>query len=64
MSATRSQPGVGRAAGPTTRIAAVEAFVIVGDKDYVGGAGLKPPADAAPAGRRALSEIGDRHICA
>ena len=32
---------------PTTRIAAVEAFVIVGDKDYVGGAGLRPPADAA-----------------
>jgi L-alanine-DL-glutamate epimerase-like enolase superfamily enzyme len=49
--------------GPTTRIAAVEAFVIVGDKDYVGGAGLRPPADAAPAQRRALAEIGDRHIC-
>jgi L-alanine-DL-glutamate epimerase-like enolase superfamily enzyme len=53
-----------RATGPTTRIAAVEAFVIVGDKDYVGGAGLRPPADAAPMQRRALSEIGDRHICA
>jgi L-alanine-DL-glutamate epimerase-like enolase superfamily enzyme len=49
--------------GPTTRIGAVEAFVIVGDKDYVGGAGLRPPADAAPARRRALAEIGDRHIC-
>jgi D-galactarolactone cycloisomerase len=50
--------------GPTTRIAAVEAFVVVGDKDYVGGAGLRPPADAAPNQRRALAEIGDRHICA
>jgi L-alanine-DL-glutamate epimerase-like enolase superfamily enzyme len=49
--------------GPTTRIAAVEAFVIVGDKDYVGGAGLRPPADAAPRQRRALAEVGDRHIC-
>jgi len=53
-----------RSTGPTTRIAAVEAFVIVGDKDYVGGAGLRPPADAAPPARHALSEIGDRHICA
>jgi L-alanine-DL-glutamate epimerase-like enolase superfamily enzyme len=50
--------------GPTTRIGAVEAFVIVGDKDYVGGAGLRPPDDAAPVRRRALAEIGDRHICA
>jgi L-alanine-DL-glutamate epimerase-like enolase superfamily enzyme len=49
--------------GPTTRIGAVEAFVIVGDKDYVGGAGLRPPDDAAPVRRRALAEIGDRHIC-
>jgi L-alanine-DL-glutamate epimerase-like enolase superfamily enzyme len=49
--------------GPTTRIAAVEAFVIVGDKDYVGGAGLRPPADAAPRQRRALAEVGNRHIC-
>jgi D-galactarolactone cycloisomerase len=49
---------------PTTRIAAVEAFVIVGDKDYVGGAGLRPPADAGPTHRRALAAIGDRHICA
>jgi L-alanine-DL-glutamate epimerase-like enolase superfamily enzyme len=49
--------------GPTTRIAAVEAFVIVGDKDYVGGAGLRPPADAAPRQRRALAEVGDRHVC-
>ena len=44
--------------GPTTRIAAVEAFVIVGDKDYVGGAGLRPPADAAPRQRRALARVG------
>jgi L-alanine-DL-glutamate epimerase-like enolase superfamily enzyme len=50
--------------GPTTRIAAVEAYVIVGDKDYVHGAGLRPPADAGPRQRRALAEIGDRHICA
>jgi L-alanine-DL-glutamate epimerase-like enolase superfamily enzyme len=50
--------------GPTSRIAAVEAWVIVGDKDYVGGAGLKPPADAGPSQRRALAELGDRHICA
>ncbi|MCC7372604.1 MAG: mandelate racemase/muconate lactonizing enzyme family protein [Chloroflexi bacterium] len=49
--------------GPTTRIAAVEAFAIVGDKDYVGGAGLKPPAGTAPQQRRAIAEIGDRHIC-
>src|SRR5688572_6945237 len=49
--------------GPTTRIAAVEAYVIVGDKDYVGGAGLRPPATAGPERRRALAEIGDRHIC-
>ena len=47
----------------TTRIAAVEAFVIVGDKDYVGGAGLRPPAGAGPEHRRALDAIGDRHIC-
>jgi D-galactarolactone cycloisomerase len=50
-------------AGPTTRIAAVEAFVIVGDKDYVGGAGLRPPGNTLPKQRRALAEIGDRHIC-
>ena len=49
--------------GPTTRIASVEAFVIVGNKDYVSGAGLKPPADARPQHGRALAEIGDRHIC-
>lgn len=57
------RPTPGKVFGPSTRIAAVEAFVIVGDKDYIGGAGLKPPADAAPQQRRALAEIGDRHIC-
>jgi L-alanine-DL-glutamate epimerase-like enolase superfamily enzyme len=51
------------ASSPTTRIAAVEAFVIVGDKDYVGGAGLRPPADTEPTHRRALAAVGDRHIC-
>lgn len=48
---------------PRARIAAVEAFVIVGEKDYVGGAGLRPPVDAGRRPRRALAEIGDRHIC-
>jgi L-alanine-DL-glutamate epimerase-like enolase superfamily enzyme len=54
----------GARTGPTTRIAAVEAFVIVGDKDYVGEAGLQPPAVASPRTHRALAAIGDRHICA
>jgi L-alanine-DL-glutamate epimerase-like enolase superfamily enzyme len=49
------------------RIAAVEAFVLVGDKDYVGGAGLTavPPRTDAGAGaaRRALAEVGDLHVC-
>ena len=49
--------------GPTTRIAAVEAWVIVGDKDYVGGAAA-PSHRRRPGGARALAEIGDRHICA
>jgi L-alanine-DL-glutamate epimerase-like enolase superfamily enzyme len=48
--------------GPTARIASVEAFVLIGDKDYVGGAGLRPPAQTHH-GQRALAEIGDRHIC-
>jgi L-alanine-DL-glutamate epimerase-like enolase superfamily enzyme len=54
------------AAGPAARIASVEAFVIVGDKDYVAGAGLRTATGAtAPARpRRALAEIGDLHICA
>lgn len=64
MRATTASPGFRPGYGPTTRIAGVEAFVIVGDKDYVSGAGLRPPAAAAPTQRRALSEIGDRHICA
>jgi L-alanine-DL-glutamate epimerase-like enolase superfamily enzyme len=53
------------------RIASVEAFVLVGDKDYVGGAGLALVAASAPGAavarpgvRRALAEIGDLHICA
>ena len=56
----------------TARIAAVEAFVLAGDKDYVGGAGLKATASgqatsgSSPGARRprALAEIGDLHICA
>ena len=42
-------------------IARIDAFVIVGDKDYVAGAGLRP-VDAA--GPRALAQIGDLHVCA
>jgi L-alanine-DL-glutamate epimerase-like enolase superfamily enzyme len=38
-------------------------MVLVGDKDYVGGAGLRPPA-MDRAGRRALADVGDLHICA
>ncbi|MGN6758675.1 MAG: mandelate racemase/muconate lactonizing enzyme family protein [Thermomicrobiales bacterium] len=48
----------------TARIATVEEFVVVGDKDYVGGAGLATPGQAGPGERRrALAEIGDLHIC-
>jgi L-alanine-DL-glutamate epimerase-like enolase superfamily enzyme len=52
--------------GRRSRIAAIEAFVLVGDKDYVGGAGLSAVTTSVPAGgrRRALAEIGDLHICA
>lgn len=51
-------------AGPGARIAAVEAFVLVGDKDYVAGAGLRVATGAATARpRRALAEIGNLHIC-
>ncbi len=45
------------------RIAAVDAFVLVGNKDYVGGAGLAPPDHGVHRSRRALAEIGDLHIC-
>ncbi|HEU0165394.1 MAG TPA: mandelate racemase/muconate lactonizing enzyme family protein [Thermomicrobiales bacterium] len=47
------------------RIAAVEAFILVGNKDYATDAGLKTPAGVNPAARpvRALAEIGDLHIC-
>src|SRR5687767_41532 len=53
-------------AGPQARIARVEAFVLVGDKDYVAEAGLRTAVGAAPGGhpRRALAEVGDLHICA
>jgi len=59
--------------GPPARIAAVEAFILVGDKDYVAEAGLQaiaPGATAAPEPNqsdrppRALSRIGDLHVCA
>ncbi|MFN8523764.1 MAG: mandelate racemase/muconate lactonizing enzyme family protein [Chloroflexota bacterium] len=46
----------------TPRIATVEAFTLVGDKDYVAGAGLKTP-DLEPRQRRALAYVGDLHIC-
>ena len=49
------------ASSPT--IESIEAFVIVGDKDYAGGAGLAPPSQL-PATNRALGEVGDLHICA
>ena len=42
-------------------IAQIDAFVVVGDKDYVAGAGLH--AVDAP-GPRALAQIGDLHVCA
>ncbi len=49
--------------GPAVRIAAIEAFVLVGDKDYVGGAGLAPPDHGAKRTGRMLAEIGDLHVC-
>lgn len=51
--------------GPTARVAAVEAYVLVGNKDYVSGAGLRTPdsANAKARPRRALAEIGDLHVC-
>lgn len=53
-------------AGPTARVAAVEAIVIAGDKDYVGGAGLSPPAADGEAHRprRALAALDDLHVAA
>ena len=49
------------------RIAAVDAFVLVGDKDYAAGAGLKP-VESGTSGSgddrlRPLHEVGDLHIC-
>ncbi|NJM06870.1 mandelate racemase/muconate lactonizing enzyme family protein [Candidatus Gracilibacteria bacterium] len=48
-----------------SRIAQVEAFVLVGDKDYVGEAGLGTThSGATPASSgRALATLGDLHIC-
>jgi D-galactarolactone cycloisomerase len=47
------------------RIASVDAFVVVGNKDYAGDAGLHAvaPTQAAPAGR-ALAAVGDLRVCA
>jgi L-alanine-DL-glutamate epimerase-like enolase superfamily enzyme len=62
MTIAQTTPG----AGPTARIATVEAFVLVGGKDYVAGAGLRTAlgSEQATRPRRALAEIGDLHICA
>ena len=51
---------------PSTSIAAVEALVLVGDKNYAAGAGLHTPAGADGNRRnaRALGAIGDLHVCA
>ena len=51
---------------PGNHIAAIEALVIAGGKDYAAGAGLKTarPREAAPLPVRALGEIGDLHVCA
>jgi D-galactarolactone cycloisomerase len=54
----------GNMSGPRARIASIEAFVLVGDKDYVGGAGLSSVASPNHGSQRALAEIGDLHICA
>ncbi len=53
------------------RIASVKAFILVGDKNYVGEAGLSPavPSSKADHGpratmrQRALADVGDLHIC-
>ncbi|MDQ3656253.1 MAG: mandelate racemase/muconate lactonizing enzyme family protein [Chloroflexota bacterium] len=46
-------------------IAAVEAFVLVGDKDYATDAGLATPAlgQGRPASRRPLADPGELHVC-
>jgi len=54
----------GTMTGPGARIAAVEAFVLVGDKDYVAEAGLRMATGETPRPRRALADVGDLHICA
>lgn len=53
--------------GSRIRINRIEAFVLVGTKDYAAGAGLKP-AETSPAMRtssdtRPLHDVGDLHIC-
>jgi L-alanine-DL-glutamate epimerase-like enolase superfamily enzyme len=50
---------------PTTRIAAVDSFILVGEKDYVAGAGLKTPhtADGIARRPRALGAVGNLHVC-
>jgi D-galactarolactone cycloisomerase len=60
-----STRGEGRMTRPLTRIAAVEAFIIVGNKDYAAGAGLKTPTDSDTSLRpaRALAAVGDLHVC-
>jgi D-arabinonate dehydratase/D-galactarolactone cycloisomerase len=46
-------------------ISSVEAFVLVGNKDYAADAGLATPGSGLPKpAARPLSEIGDLHICA
>ncbi|MGH2533148.1 MAG: mandelate racemase/muconate lactonizing enzyme family protein [Thermomicrobiales bacterium] len=47
------------------KIEAIEAFVLAGDKDYQGGAGLAAPQarDRAAPPRRALADVSDLHIC-
>lgn len=52
--------------GPITRITAVEAFVLAGNKDYAVGAGLGTPEkrNHQPRRARALGSISDLHVCA
>ncbi len=66
MAEGRGVAATRRATGPDARIARVEAFVLVGDKDYVAEAGLRTAAGDTAGGRprRALAEVGDLHICA
>lgn len=49
-----------------TRVAAVEAFVLVGNKNYAASAGLETPVkrNHHPRRARALGSISDLHVCA